>query len=479
MKSTSARLLLYLIVFAAFAACAPQSTPVVFSATLPALTITAPIYTETPLYTPTPIPTDTPLLTSTPIPTETLPLTATLIPTETPIPTQTLTPSPEGTQPLFTLTPATNVGAPPAVDPGDAPLSATSGWSCDDFPCEDDIAGWLQRIQVPDGFHVESVGRFPGQPMQITYGPDGRLYATVLENGTRNGAVYVMDADGATSRYSGDFVSPLGLAFQPGTDELYVSARVALDHGGGIWRVPAGGGDPIPVITDLPCCFEIIDNQPNGMIFGQDGYLYMGVGSLSDTTENPPHSARAYKEIVKYEASILRIQPHTGEITTVANGIRNPYDVASDSSGQLYATDNGLLTGQGDRVLKVNPQSHYGWPYWRSLGCDHCLIVPGNINVSPDMLDFPPFTRPRGIIAYEGVQFPANMFDSLFVTLWNGVEGGQRVIRIDPQQVGDPGYTPEAFVTGLIRPIDVTVAPDGSLVVADYVYGNIWRVVYG
>ncbi len=48
------------------------------------------------------------------------------------------------------------------------------------------------------------------------------------------------------------------------------------------------------------------------------------------------------------------------------------------------------------------------------------------------MIDFPPFTRPRGIVAYEGTQFPANMFDSLFVTLWNGVEGGQRVIRIDP-----------------------------------------------
>ncbi len=471
--------LFYLITFSSCAACAPSAAPEVFRATLPALTITAPIYPDTPTPTPTPINSATPLPTSTPIPTNTLPSSAPPLPTATLIPTQTLTPSPVGTQPLFTLTPASNAGAPPAVDLGDAPLGETSGWSCDDFPCEDDITGWLNRIQVPAGFHVEHVGRFPGQPMQITYGPDGRLYATVLENGTRNGAVYVMDASGATARYSGDFISPLGIAFQPGTDELYVSARMTLDHGGGIWRVPAGGGAPIPVITDLPCCFEIIDNQPNGMIFGQDGYLYLGVGSLSDTTENPPHSARAYKEIVKYEASILRIQPHTGEISTVANGIRNPYDIASDSSGQLYATDNGLLTGQGDRVLKVNPRSHYGWPYWRERGCDHCLILPGNINVSPDMIDFPPFTRPRGIVAYEGTQFPANMFDSLFVTLWNGVEGGQRVIRINSQHVNDQGYTPEAFVTGLIRPIDVTVAPDGSLVVADYVYGNIWRVVYG
>ena len=194
----SAYLLLFLIAFAGFAACAPQSTPAVFSATLPALAVTAPLYTNTPLYTATPLPTATPISTATPLPTDPPIPSATLIPTDTLMPTQTLpssaTPSPVGTQPLFTLTPASNAGAPPAVDPGDAPLSVNSGWSCDDFPCEDDIAGWLQRIQVPAGFHVEHVGRFPGQPMQITYGPDGRLYATVLENGTRNGAVYVMDS---------------------------------------------------------------------------------------------------------------------------------------------------------------------------------------------------------------------------------------------------------------------------------------------
>ena len=85
---------------------------------------------------------------------------------------------------------------------------------------------------------------------------------------------------------------------------------------------------------------------------------------------------------------------------------------------------------------------------------------------------------PHGLVAYEGTQFPANMFDSLFVVLWNGIDGGQRVVRIDPQKVGQADYVPEPFVTGLIRPIDVTVAPDGSLVVADFVYGHVWRVRY-
>jgi hypothetical protein len=33
-------------------------------------------------------------------------------------------------------------------------------------------------------------------------------------------------------------------------------------------------------------------------------------------------------------------------------------------------------------------------------------------------------------------------------------------------------------VTGLIRPVDVTLDPEGALVVADFIYGHIWRVRY-
>src|SRR5690606_24707619 len=70
-----------------------------------------------------------------------------------------------------------------------------------------------------------------------------------------------------------------------------------------------------------------------------------------------------------------------------------------------------------------------------------------------------------------------------FVTLWNGVEGAQRVIRLDPARIPtDPealaAFTPEPFVTGLIRPVDVTVGPDGTLLVADFIYGFVWRITW-
>ncbi len=448
-------------------ACGPQPTQQVFQATLPSTQNSAPLYTPTPTFTPTATPTITPSLTPTP----TLTLTLTTTPTITPTP------------PLLTLTPASNDGAPPAVEIAPAPLSDNQGWSCDDFPCADDLDGWMERIQAPSGFALEHVGQFPGQPMQITYGPDGRLYATVLENGTRTGAVYAMDENGESVRYNGGFVSPVGLAFQPGTDVLYVSARVTLEEGGGLWRIPSGGGELEPVVTDLPCCYAVIDNQPNGIVFGPDGYLYMGIGSLTDHAEPQNPRSDPYAEIQSSEAAVLRIHPHTGDVEVYAQGLHNPYDIAFDSRGQFYTTDSAIVAGIGDRLLAVDQGEHYGWPYWRTRGCEECPPKPNNLTISDDLFRFPDNSVPRGLVVYTGTQYPVNLFNNLFVVLWNGIPGGQRVVRIDPQKVPqaiEEDALPEAepFITGLIRPIDAAIAPDGSLVVADFIYGHVWRVRY-
>ncbi len=449
----------------ALAACG-GGEPQVFQATLP------PDEQDAPIYTPTPTPTSTATVTPT--------VTPSLTPTATFTATHTPTPSP--TLPLLTLTPPQRGDTPPFEHPP-AAFTAAEGWSCGDFPCEDDIDGFLRRIRVPDGYALEHMGRFPGQPLQIAFGPDGRLYATALTSIQREGALFVMDETGRVERYSDTvFNSPLGLAFQPGTDTLYVSARLEPLQGGGIWRVLPDGSAEL-VIDDLPCCFSVIDNQPNGMTFGPDGYLYIGVGSLTDHAEPPFPERQRFADLHPWEASILRVQPHTGQVEVYAEGIRNPYGLTFDASGQLYVTDNGLLEGPGDRLLRVEQGQHYGWPYWRSRGCAACPLTDLRIDIQPDFVRFPPYTLPRGLVAYTGQQFPQNVFNSVFVALWHNTPDAQRVVRIDPRTVPiDPEalaeYTPEPFVTGLIRPVDVALAPDGALVIADFIYGHVWRVSF-
>ncbi|MFQ3568477.1 MAG: PQQ-dependent sugar dehydrogenase [Aggregatilineales bacterium] len=457
---------LFSLILCLLSACAGQA-PAAFRATQPPAA-TAPIYTLTPTWTPAPTRTITP--TWTPSPTASFTPTATF--------TSSQTPSPSRTQPLYTLTPVSNAGAPPPFSGATPGLSPTDGWTCGDFPCADDISGFLRRIQVPERYRVSHYGRFPGQVQQIVLGPDGRLFATVLENGTRSGAVYALTPNGTPERYSETLISPVGLAFQPGTETLYVSARTTLESGGGLWRIDPGGGIPQPVITDLPCCFTIIDNQPNGMVFGPDGFLYLGIGATSDRAEPRPGRFSRFREVQPPEASIVRIDPHTGTLDVVAVGLRNPFDLTFDSRGQLFATDSGLVSGPGDRLLSIEAGAHYGWPYYGERGCLDCPPMPPGLRPAPDLLTFPDFSLPRGIVAYLGTGFPANMFDSLFVALWNGIEGAQRIVRVDPRRVGMDDYTPEPFVTGLIRPIDLVLNEDGALLVADYVYGHIWRISY-
>lgn len=356
--------------------------------------------------------------------------------------------------------------------------SPTEGWSCGRYPCGDDVAGFLQRIRVPSGFEVAHVGRYPGQVMQLAYGPDDRLYATVIEDGRQQGAVYVLDEDGTPQRFSETLLAPSGLAFDPHNGALYVSGRTTETSGGSLWRIGADG-TVLTLRNDLPCCFQIVDNQPNGLAFGPDGFLYVGVASLSDFAA-PPAPGIQIGTVVRDEAAILRVDVQSGADEVFANGIRNPFDLAFAPDGTLYSTDSGLTTGPGDRVLRVEAGRYYGWPFYRTRGCEACPIPPPNTERAPDWLTLPDFSLPRGLVVYDGGQFPAVMQGTLFVALWNDTEHAQRIVWLNPADPlwGTADYTPQPFVTGLLRPIDVVVAPDGALVVADYTYGHVWRVSY-
>lgn len=466
-----------LMAMSLFVACAAPP-PIERVTVEPTLAITAPVYTNTPTLTPSPAPSETPTHTATATATETaMPSeTPTLTPSATP--SDTPTPAPTATQGIITLTPANANNAPAALI-GEASFSAEDGWTCGAFPCADDVAGFLERIRVPLGFRVEHVGRFGGQVMQIAYGQDGRLYGTVHEDGTLTGSVHVLNANGTSSPYSPALYSPLGLAFEPNTSTLYITARNSPLEGAALLRFTPDGVLDV-VRDDLPCCFMEIDNQANGLTFGRDGYLYMGVGALTDHTESDRPLVRAFVDLIENEASVLRVHPHTGESSVFAARIRNPFDVTFDSAGNAFATDNGTLTGFGDRILALQEGANYGFPFYRARGCEECPPGRGNNDSLPDLLSLPAYTLPRGLVAYTGTAFPRNLYDGLFVAFWNM---GQ-IVFIHPRDPAllntspDAPYQPMPFVTGLIKPSDVVIAPDGALVVADWLYGHVWRIVY-
>jgi len=91
---------------------------------------------------------------------------------------------------------------------------------------------------------------------------------------------------------------------------------------------------------------------------------------------------------------------------------------------------------------------------------------------------------------YDGKQFPAEYQGDIFAAehgSWNrSPRAGYEVIRVPLHQTGHATGEYEDFLTGFVvdddnvwgRPVGVTVAPDGSLLVSDDASGSIWRVTY-
>ena len=112
-------------------------------------------------------------------------------------------------------------------------------------------------------------------------------------------------------------------------------------------------------------------------------------------------------------------------------------------------------------------------------------------NVDPPAATFQGHSAPLGLRFYDGTSFPADVHGDLFVALhgsWNrSVPVGYKIIRIP---VGDGNVGPaQDFATGWMadegnrgsvwgRPVDVLVAPDGSLLVSDDDGGAIYRIAY-
>jgi glucose/arabinose dehydrogenase len=91
---------------------------------------------------------------------------------------------------------------------------------------------------------------------------------------------------------------------------------------------------------------------------------------------------------------------------------------------------------------------------------------------------------------YEGQQFPAPYRGDIFAAehgSWNkSVRTGYEVIRVPRRQSTQASGEYEDFLTGFVlpngqawgRPVGVSVAPDGALLVTDDGSNSIWRVAY-
>jgi glucose/arabinose dehydrogenase len=339
----------------------------------------------------------------------------------------------------------------------------------------------LDQIRLPAGFAIEVLARASGV-RQMTFGANGTLFA-----GSVGGRVYAitLDANGqrpATVRtIASDLRDPAGVAFRDGS--LYVSAVSRILRLDDIERRLDNPPQPVVVSDRFPT-----DGQHGRkfIAFGPDGKLYVPVGAPCNICEPDPD---------RY-ANIMRMNADGSNLEVVARGIRNSVGFDWDPrTRDLWFTSNGR-DRLGDDVPPdtlnhvTRAGEHFGYPY-----CHAGTVAdpefggkrPCSAFASPAQ-PLGPHVAALGMRFYTGTQFPERYRGQLFIAehgSWNrSAKIGYRVTVVSVDATGK-AISYEPFAEGWLqgqqawgRPADVTVAPDGSLLVADDSAGAIYRIRY-
>jgi glucose/arabinose dehydrogenase len=349
---------------------------------------------------------------------------------------------------------------------------------------------------APPGFKVELFATGFNEPRKILTAPNGDVFMVESSGGDLK-LFRGISRDGkpvTTETFVAGLNRPYGIAFYPpGPDPKYVY----VGNTDSIVRFPYHNGDlkasgPSEKIADLPAGGG---HWTRDVVFSADGkQLFVAIGSASNANDpdtNPEEKGRANITVMSPDGSNRRIY---------ASGIRNAgAGLAIDpKTGELWASVNERdQLGDNlvpDYISHIQDGAFYGWPYYY-IGSNPDPRLKGKHPELKDKVTVPdvliqPHNATLQLAFYEGKQFPAEYQGDIFSSQhgsWNKfVRTGYEVIRVPLHQSGKASGEYEDFVTGFVlpngdvwgRPVGVTVAADGSLLVTDDGSNSVWRVSY-
>lgn len=349
-------------------------------------------------------------------------------------------------------------------------------------------------LTVPRGFGVELLaeGLFAPRRLIIAPGATPARYDLFIAESKANRVSVLRIEQGKVARKA-TFLSgldqPYGMAF--GQNSFY------LANTDSVLRFPfktgdlsaSGAGQKIADLTEG----GYNQHWTRNLLFSRDGKkLFVTVGSSCNTCE----------EDDSQRAAISEMSPDGSGKRVFASGLRNPVGVAlrpgtNDLWTVVNERDNLGDDVPPDYLTSVQPGAFYGWPY-AYTDIDRRISPDPNYGDNAQMAsktiapDVPvqAHSAALGLAFYplQGGNFPASYRGDAFVAFhgsWNrSAKTGYKIVRVD-FEAGKPKSVSD-FVTGYLkadgqtwgRPVDVQVAPDGSLLFSDDGGGKIWRVSY-
>ena len=355
--------------------------------------------------------------------------------------------------------------------------------------------------KVPPGFKAELYASGFRDPRFLLTAPNGDIF--VVES--RANQIKVLRATNGDSKPDVTEIfaqkglnKPFGIAFYPPGDDpqfLYVA------NTDGVIRFPYHNGD---LKARGPAQALAAHLSPGGLlrggghwtrciVFSPDGKkMYVSIGSRSNDSDNAAEADRA---------RIFEFNPDGTGQKIYAWGIRNAVGIAFRSgTNELWMSTNERDDiGDDlppDYISSVRPGGFYGWP-WFYIGNHPDPRHKGKHRelaskvIVPDVL-VQAHSASLNLCFYNGNQFPPEYKGDIFAAFhgsWNRMKRtGYKVVRVPfDHATGKPLGEYEDFATGFVtpdgkvwaRPVGITVAKDGSLLISEDGNGTIWRVSYG
>ena len=293
-------------------------------------------------------------------------------------------------------------------------------------------------------------------------------------------------ADAKTTFYQGPEIdSPHGVCV--------LGETVIVSAGDSVWLFTDADGDLVADPGSKRKLFTGIggvqhDHGIHSFLFGPDGKLYFNFGNEGQQLLRPDGSpvvdlaGNEVKAGVQpyQQGMVFRCDLDGSNVETLGWNFRNNWELTVDSFGTIWQSDNDDDGNRGTRLNYVMPFGNYGYrdeftgAGWREPRVGWEEEVPerhwhlNDPGVVPNLYQSGAGS-PTGIAVYEGDLLPERYRGELL-----HCDAGPNAVRLYDVEPDGAGYTATQHdvLTGerdrWFRPSDVAVAPDGSLIVADW-----------